>query len=57
VTDSDGSSKSPKCLLDKAKQGNGLTFTLGKEIINKIEQLEVNSYADPGLKTAKPLSA
>jgi hypothetical protein len=56
VTDSNGSSNSAKCLLNKAKQGNGLTSTLGEKIINKIGQLEVNSYPETGLKTAKPLS-
>jgi hypothetical protein len=54
VTDGDCS----ECLLDNAfEQGDGLTSTLSEKIINKIKQLEVNSYPDLGLKTTTDLSA
>jgi hypothetical protein len=54
VTDGDGS----ECLLNKAfEQGDSLTSTLGKKIINEIEQLELDSSPDPRLKTAPDSSA
>jgi len=56
VTKGNGSSDSSKCLLNKVfKQGDGLKSTFVEKIINKIEQLQVGLYPDPGFKTAKAL--
>jgi hypothetical protein len=53
VTNGDGL----ECLLDKVfEQDDGLTSTFGEKIINKIKQLEVDSYPDPGLKNGTDLS-
>jgi hypothetical protein len=38
------------------EQGDNLTSTVGEKIINEIEQLEVESYPHPGLRTATNLS-